>query len=78
MKKLCESLREHAMEIINFKKKKRKLLTERQQESYKNAKICYVCPEEFKNKFMKDKKDKKVRDHFHYTEKKKWCCAKHM
>ena len=26
MKKFCESLREHAMEIINFKKKKMKLL----------------------------------------------------
>ena len=27
MKKVCESFREHAMEIINFKKKKMKLLT---------------------------------------------------
>ena len=32
MKKFCESLREHAMEIINFKKKKMKLLTKEQQE----------------------------------------------
>ena len=31
MKKFCESLREHAMEIINFKKKKMKLLTKEQQ-----------------------------------------------
>ena len=31
MKKCCESLREHAMEIINFKKKKMKLLTNEQQ-----------------------------------------------
>ena len=32
MKKFCESLREHAMKIINFKKKKMKLLTKEQQE----------------------------------------------
>ena len=31
------------MKIINFKKKKKKkLLTKEQQESYKNAKICYI------------------------------------
>ena len=34
MKKICESLREQAMNIINFKKKKIKLLTKEQQESY--------------------------------------------
>ena len=39
MKKFCESLREHAMEMINFKKKKLKLLTKEQQESYKNEKL---------------------------------------
>ena len=39
IKKFCESLREHAMEIINFdKKKKIKCLTKAQQESYKNDK----------------------------------------
>ena len=52
VKKFCKSLREHAMKIINFKKKKMKPLTSKQQESYKNAKICckkyrkvrYPCP----------------------------------
>ena len=33
MKKFCEFLKEHAMKIINFKKKKMKLLTKEQQES---------------------------------------------
>ena len=47
MKMFCESLSEHAMEIINFKKKKMKLLTKVQQESYENAKICYICKEKF-------------------------------
>ena len=36
MKKFCESLREHVMNIINFKIKKMKLLTKEQQESYEN------------------------------------------
>ena len=38
MKSFREFLREHAMEIFNFKKKIMKLLTKEQQESYQNAK----------------------------------------
>ena len=45
MKKICESLREHAMKIITFKKKKMKSLKKEQQKSYENAKICYICKE---------------------------------
>ena len=45
-----------------------KLLTKEQQESYENAKICYMCKEKFENKYVKDKKYRKVRDHCHYTE----------
>ena len=43
------------MNIFNFKKKKMKLLTKEQQESYENAKICYICKEKFENKYLKDK-----------------------
>ena len=68
MKKFCESLREHAIKIINFKKKKMQLLTKEQQKSYENAKICYICKEKFQNKYVKDKKYCRVRDHQHYTE----------
>ena len=39
MKKFCKFLREHAMKIINFKKKKMKSLTKERQKSYQNAKI---------------------------------------
>ena len=39
MEKFCESFREHAMQINNFKKKKMKLLTKEQQESYENGKF---------------------------------------
>ena len=47
-KKFCELLREHAIKIINFKKKKMKLLTKEQKESYENAKICYFCKKNLK------------------------------
>ena len=57
MKKLCKSLREHALKIINFKKKKMKLLTKKkQQKSYENGRIGYICNEKFEHKCLKDKK----------------------
>ena len=43
MKKFCKSSTEHAMKIINSKKKKMMLLTKGQQKSNENAKICYIC-----------------------------------
>ena len=51
MRKFCGPLREHAIKIINFKKKKMKLLTKEQQESYVNAKICCICKEKLENKY---------------------------
>ena len=41
------------MKIINFKKKKMKLLSKEQQESYGNLKICYNCNEKLENKYLK-------------------------
>ena len=67
LKRSCEFLRGHTMKIINFKNKKMKLLTKEQQESYENAKICYICKEKFENKYLKDEKYHKARDHHHYT-----------
>ena len=64
--KFYENLREHAVKIINFKKKKIKLLTKEQPESYENAKICYNCTKKIENKYLKDKKYRKARDHFQY------------
>ena len=37
MKKFYEFVREHAMKIINFEKKKMKLLTKEHQKSYENV-----------------------------------------
>ena len=55
------------MEMVNFKKKKMKLLTKKQPEFYKNAIICYICKENFENQYIKDKRYRKVTDHCHYT-----------
>ena len=46
--------------------KKVKLLKIEQQELYENAKFCYIFKESFKNKYVKDKKYRKVRDHGNY------------
>ena len=66
MKKFRKSLREHAMKIINFENKM-KLSTKEQQESYGNAKACYIWKEKIENKYLKDKEYRNVRDHCHYT-----------
>ena len=58
---------EHANKLIDYKKIE--LLTNEQQNSYQNSKICYICKEKFKNKYVKDKKYRKVRDQCHYTGK---------
>ena len=43
-----------------------KLLTKEHQESYENAKI-YIYKEKNENKYLKNKKYHKVRDHFYYA-----------
>ena len=50
---ICESLREYPMKIIKFKKKKMNLLSNEQQESYGNWKICYNCNKKLENKYLK-------------------------
>ena len=50
-------------------KKKMKLLTNEQQESYENLKICYICNKNFEDKYATDKKYRKVRDHSHHKVK---------
>ena len=68
MRKFCESLTEHTMEIINLKVKKMQLLTKEQQKPCETAKLCYICYKKFENKYVKDRKYRKVRYYCHYTE----------
>ena len=35
--------------------RKMKLLTNKQQESYENAKFCYICKEKFEDEYAEDK-----------------------
>ena len=44
-----------------------KLLTTEQQEPYENGKIFYICKEKLENKYLKDKKYRKVKDHCQYA-----------
>ena len=55
------------METNNFKKKKVKLSTNQQQESYEHAKICYIYKQNFEDKYTEDKKCHIVREDYHHT-----------
>ena len=56
----CKDLRNQAMKIINYEKKKMIPLTDEETESYEKQKVCYICEKEFNA----DKNDEnKVRDH---------------
>ena len=50
MKKFCECLKKQARKIINFKKKKIKLLANEQQQSYEKTKICQICKKKLTDK----------------------------
>ena len=69
MKKICESLREHAKSIIDFEKKKMLPLTRKELKSHEDAKLCYICRIRFFKKLFRDKNYREVRDHCHYTGK---------
>ena len=55
MKMFFEFLRENTMKAINFEKKKVNLLTKEQKKSYEISKICYICKDNFENKYLKVK-----------------------
>ena len=63
MKKFCESLRKHAMKIINFKKEKTKLLTNRTH--IKTLKSAIFVKKSLKINLLKIKK---FRNHCHTGE----------
>ena len=66
MKKFCKDLREHAMKIINYEKKRMVPLTTKEEICCNKQKICYICKKEFNNN---NKKQQKLKDHCHYTGK---------
>ena len=56
------------MDIINFRKKTMKLLMEKRQESYEDAKICYIFKQKSEDIYVKDINYVKVGDHCKHTE----------
>ena len=66
MEWFCKELREHAMKIINYEKKKKEIipLTDEENESYEKQNVCCVCKKEFntdeiyKDKFSANENDK--------------------
>ena len=69
MKKSNEFLRGHAMKIISFKKKKNEVNNKRVARIIRKFKNLLYLSGKFENKYLKDKKYRKVRDHCHYTGK---------
>ena len=69
MEKFCESVREHAKNIILFEKKIILLLLKKELESYQDTKVCYICRKRFIKKLPKGKTYQKVRDQCNYTGK---------
>ena len=47
MEVFCKDLRDQAMKIINYEKKKEIILTNEEKESYEKQTICYICKKEF-------------------------------
>ena len=60
MEIFCKDLRNPAMKIINYEKKKEIILTNEEKESYENQKKCRICGKDFftdkKNNLNKSKK----------------------
>ena len=69
MKKICESLREHAKKIIDFEKKKMLPLTKEELKSYQDTKVCYICGKKLLKQLANDRNYQKVRDHCHFRDK---------
>ena len=51
----CRDLKDQAMKIINYEKKKMISLTDKEKETHENKKVCYICKKEF-SKYKKKKK----------------------
>ena len=65
VKKLCNSLREHAKNITDFKNKKKIPLTKEELKSHQNGKNCYICRERFSKKFAKAENYSKIKDNYY-------------
>ena len=56
MKKFCEYLKAHVMQIINFEKKKMIPVTDKECESYASQEYCHISRKIVKEEDADDKK----------------------
>ena len=61
MRRFCKDLKDHAIKIIDCKKKDMIPLTKEEEDNYNKENICHICKKELNND--------KVRDHCHFTGK---------
>ena len=72
IKKFCSELKELGTKIINYEQKEMIPLTDNENKYYEEQKEYFICQKEFcydKNKKMKFKLYKNVRDHCYFTGK---------
>ena len=55
MNKFCVSLREPAVNVINFEKKRMLLLREEKIKLHRDSTVCYICRKKFTLKLTRDK-----------------------
>ena len=76
MERFCKDLKQHAMKIICHEKKEMMPLTDKENKSYEQEKVCYICKKEFVDANDNDNDDdddddnkmyQKVRDQCPYT-----------
>ena len=48
MEKFCKDWRQHTMRMFNYEKKRNEItLTDEENKSYEEQKVCYICKKEF-------------------------------
>ena len=68
MKMFCQDLLQHATKIISNEEKEIILLTYKENNFYKNQKVCYICKKRFRTN-DDNKEYHKVKDHCYFTGK---------
>ena len=69
MKMFCESLQEHAKNIIDFEKKEMLPLTKEEVKLLQDAKVYYICQKRTLKQLSKSNHYPNVRDHWNYMVK---------
>ena len=70
LRRFCKDLKDHAIKIIDCKKKDMIPLTKEEKDNYNKQNLCHICKKEFNNDMTESSSlECKVRDHCHFTGK---------